>query len=152
KSSAWKPAGLISRWKPEWSTERIASLVSILGALFWGLLAGLLVFIPIGYFYSYRAQSAPLRGTLEFTRKSLTEINTTWDLYRRLEKQNRFLGEWSPVRSLDEPVKANLLAAAAEVIDRYRATNDPVLEHFDWQKAQVSLEHAADMGDRGSQV
>lgn len=147
-----RPTGLIAKLKPGWSTARIAAVLSVLSALFWGLLAGLLVFIPAGYLYSYRNQSSPLHGNLDFSRKNLAQINSDWDLYRRLEKQNSFLGEFSPVRSLYEPVKAGFLAAADEIIDRYRASNDPVIQDFDWRKAQLCLQHAVEMGEHDKTV
>jgi hypothetical protein len=144
--AGWRPTGLIAKLKPGWSTARIAAVLSILGALFWGLLAGLVVFIPAGYYYSFRSQSAPLRDRMDIGRESVAELNATWDLYRRLEKQNNFLGDFSPVRSLYEPLRAGLLAGAEEIIDRYRTSSDPLIQDFDWPKGELCLRHLVDLG------
>jgi serine/threonine protein kinase len=150
--SRWRPTGLIAKWKPGWSTARIAAVLSILSALFWGLLAGLLVFIPAGYYYTFRNQSALLREKMDFGRETVAQINVNWDLYRRLEKQNRFLGDFSPVRSLYDPLRSNLLAAADEIIDRYRTSSDPTIQDFDWQKGQLCLHHLVDLGERDKSI
>jgi serine/threonine protein kinase len=150
--SGWRPTGLIAKLKPGWSTARIAAVLSILGALFWGLLAGLLVFIPAGYYYSFRNQSAPLRDKMDLARESVARINASWDLYRRLEKQNRFLGEFSPARTLYEPMRSGLLAAADEIIDRYRTSSDPSIQDFDWPKGQLCLQHLVDLGEKDKSV
>ena len=146
--SPWLPTNLLAKLKPEWSHAKIVAVLSILGALFWGLLAGLVIFIPVGYYYRYSNQSRPLQGTLDYTRKSTAEINADWDLYRRLQQQNIFLGQLSPVRSLYEPLKTGLVSAAEEIIDRYRTSNDPALQDFDWQKARLCLQRALEMDDR----
>ena len=144
----WMPTQLVARLKPEWSYAKIAAVLSVLSALFWGLLAGLIIFIPAGYYYRYWNQSSPLRGTLDFSRKTPIEINADWDLYRRLRQSNSFLGQFSPVLSLYGPLKAGLLATADEIIDRYRTSNDPAIQNFDWQKAQLCLQRVMDMDER----
>jgi len=139
---------VIARWKPSWSKARIASALSVLGALFWGLLAGLLVFIPAGFYYVYWKQSAPLRANLDFTHKTIPQMQADWDLYRRLRQQHHLLGPLSPAEALSSPLRTSLIAAADEILDRYRTSNDPVLEHADWQKAQWCLERVLDLDSR----
>ena len=146
--SRWLPTQLVAKLNPEWSQAKIAAVLSVLGALFWGLLAGLVIFIPVGYYYRYWNQSSPLHGTLDYTRKSVAEINADWDLYRRLQQRYSFLGQLSPVRSLYEPLKTGLVAAAEEIIDRYRTSNDPAIQDFDWQKARLCLQRVVEMDDR----
>ncbi len=141
RAAAFKPKAFLSKAKT-------ASALSVLGALCWGLLAGLLVFIPAGVYYFYWKQSAPLRGNLDFPHKTIAQMQSDWTLYQRLRRQNSFLGPLSPVEGLYVPLKTNLVAAADEILDRYRTSNDPVLDHVDWQKAEWCFERLLDFDNR----
>src|SRR5271165_5422479 len=134
--------------KHAWSKAKTASAISVLSALCWGLFAGLLVFIPAGIYYFYWKQSAPLRGNLDFPHKTIPQMQADWTLYQRLRSQNSFLGPLSPVEGLHFPLKNNLTAAADEVLDGYRSSNDPVLEHVNWAKAQWCLDRLLDLDSR----
>jgi len=125
--------------------QQLASLLSILVALCWGLLAGLVVCVPAGYYYRFWRESTPFRGKIDYVRASVASINADWDMFGRLERQNAFLGQFSPVIKLSPTLRASLLQAADDVIDRYRNNSDPAIENFDWQKAVVCLRHALDM-------
>jgi len=133
--------------------KRLASVMSILVALCWGLLAGLVVCVPAGYAYRFWRQSTPLRANADYTHLSVSGINADWTLFRELEKRNAFLGELSPAKRLSMPMHANLMRAADDVIERYRNNSDPAIENFDWRKAQVCLQHVLDMdhGDHTAQ-
>jgi serine/threonine protein kinase len=126
-------------------TQQLASLLSIFGALCWGLLAGLIVCVPAGYYYRFWRESAPIRGNVDLVRASVAGINADWDLLGRLQRQNAFLGEFSPARKLSPALRTGLLQAADEIIDRYRNNSDPTIEDFDWRKAVVCLRHALEM-------
>jgi serine/threonine protein kinase len=133
--------------------EQLASALSILVALCWGLLAGLVVCVPAGYIYRFWRQSTPLRGSLDYTQLSVAGINTDWNLFQQLQQRNAFLGDFSPAKRLSAPIRSSLLHAADDVIDRYRNNSDPAIEDFDWQKAIVCLRHVLEMDreDRGAQ-
>jgi hypothetical protein len=133
--------------------QQLASLLSILVALCWGLLAGLVVCVPAGYYYRFSRESRPIRGNVDYVRASVTGINADWDLFRRLQRQNAFLGEFSPADKLSPTLRASLLQAADDVIDRYRNSSDPAIEDFDWQKALVCFRHALEMehGDHNAE-
>jgi len=135
-------------YKPAWSKAKTASALSVLSALCWGLFAGLLVFVPAGIYYFYWKQSAPLRGNLDFPHKTIAEMQADWTLYQRLRRQNSFLGPLSPVEGLHFPLKINFTAAADEILDGYRSSNDPVLEHVNWAKAQWCLDRLLDLDSR----
>jgi hypothetical protein len=134
--------------KPGWSKAKTASAISVLSALCWGLFAGLLVFIPAGIYYFYWKQSGPLRGNLDFPHKTIAQMQSDWNLYQRLRSQNSFLGPLSPVEGLHFPLKNNLTVAADEILDGYRSSNDPVLEHVNWRKAQWCLDRLLDLDSR----
>jgi serine/threonine protein kinase/tetratricopeptide (TPR) repeat protein len=133
--------------------RQLASTLSILVALCWGLLAGLVVCVPAGYYYRYRRESSALRGDLDFTRENVAGINADWNLLEELRRQNAFLGRFSPAGQLTTAVQASLTRAADEIIERYRNSSDPAVQDFDWPKAVVCLQHALalDPKDRASQ-
>jgi len=133
--------------------QQVASLMSILVALCWGLLAGLVVCVPVGYYYRFSRQSTPFRGNLDYTRRDEASINADWSLFQRLQQNNAFLGQFSPVNRLSQPLHASLMHAAEDVMERYRNNSDPDISHFDWPKAVVCLQHALEMNraDRTAQ-
>ena len=142
----------VMKLKPE-KPKRLASVLSVLVALCWGLLAGLVVCVPAGYYYRFWRQSTPLRAHPDYTRLPVAGIQTQWSLFQQLEHRSLFLGEISPARKLSITVHASLLHAADDVIERYRNNSDPAIEDFDWQKAAVCLQHLLEMdpGDHGVQ-
>jgi hypothetical protein len=127
--------------------------MSILVALLWGLLAGLVVCVPLGYYYRFSRERSVLRGNLDYSRASIGEINRDWDLLQRVQRQNAFLGGMSPAIRLAANVRAALLQAGNEVIESYRNSSDPRIQDFDWPKAEVCFTHLIEMdrGDRAAQ-
>jgi tetratricopeptide (TPR) repeat protein len=55
------------------------------------------------------------------------------------------MGGLSPVTSAAGPLRASYIAAADDVIERYRNGSDPTIADFDWRKAALCLEHAVEM-------
>lgn len=130
--------------------RRLAAALRILAALCWGLLAGLIVCVPGGYYYRFMRESAPLRRPLDYTHASVAAIDSDWELLERIERQNAFLGNFSPAPRLRTAVRAGLLQSADELIESYRNSSDP-LRKFDWPRAIVCLRHALELdhGDAG---
>src|SRR6202042_148567 len=79
-------------------------------------------------------------------------INAQWNVFQQIDRRNAFLGDISPAKRLSATVRASLLHAADDVIERYRNNSDPALEDFDWQKAAVCLRHILeiDPNDHGA--
>jgi len=132
--------------------RQLASVMSIFVALCWGLLAGLVVCVPLGYYYRFWRDSKALRGP-DFSRASVSEINRDWDLLQRVERQNAFLGGFSPASHLAANVRTSFLQAGNEVIERYRNNSDPRIQDFDWPKAALCFTHLLEMdrNDRSAQ-
>src|SRR5580704_15532680 len=55
-----------------------------------------------------------------------------------------------PEARIDWP--AHYIAEADGILAAYRASSDPVLHHFDWHKAEIRLQDAADQGRRDDQT
>jgi serine/threonine protein kinase len=125
--------------------QKLASVMSIFVALSWGLLAGLIVCVPFGYYYRFSRESGALRGKLDFSQASVGEINSDWDLLQRLERSNAFLGRFSPANRLAANSRASLLRAGDGVIEHYRNSSDPRVQDFDWSKAALCFTHALEM-------
>jgi serine/threonine protein kinase len=134
--------------------QQIASAMSIVVALLWGLLAGLIVCVPLGYYYRFWRESKVLHGHLDFTHASNAEINKDWDLLQRVQRQNAFLGGMSPAGQLSVNVRAALREAGDQVIDGYRNNPDPSTQDFDWTKAASCFSHLIelDRNDRAGNV
>ena len=140
--------------KPKQTGTRIAAvrikkpssdLTNVAVALLAGILAGLLIFIPIGYFYRSWAAANSLRGRRDFAHESIQAIDSDWKLYRELKKKHRLLGDFSPVAGLDGAMHANLVAAGDNLLDTFRSSSDAELSDFDWAKTRVCLRHALEI-------
>jgi serine/threonine protein kinase len=125
--------------------RQLASVMSILVALSWGLLAGLVVFVPIGYYYRFWRESSSLRGNLDYSRASVAEINRDWDLLQRVQRRNAFLNGMSPAIRLASNMRAALLQAGDGIVEGYRNNSDPRIEDFDWPKAAVCFTHLIEL-------
>jgi len=110
-----------------------------------GAVVGSLVYIESAYAYRFWRESKPLRAPHDYTRRSVAEVNADWDLYKTLERRNFPLGRFSPVGWLSQPLRSSYLAAADDVIEQYRNSSEPSPRDFDWQKARVCLQHAAEL-------
>ncbi len=120
-------------------------LTNVAIALLAGILVGLLVFIPLGYYYRFRAASERLRSTRDYAHEDARSLASDWNLYQDLRHRNRFLGELTPVSSLEHPLRANLVSAADNIIDRFRNSSDEDLSQFDWAKARLCLRYALEL-------
>lgn len=128
----------IARW-PVFRTD-FARVMWALGA---GILFGLFVVMPLSYLYSFRKESAPLRQFADYVHRTPAQIGADWNLYQRLDRENRFLGRFSPASSLRPTVFASLVSAADAVIEGYRDSSNPSLGDFDWAKARLCLSYAS---------
>jgi eukaryotic-like serine/threonine-protein kinase len=122
-----------------------AGLSNVTLALVAGLLVGLLVFMPVGYYYRFRTASGPLRNARDYGHDDLETLSSDWTLYQILKQRNGFLGEFSPVRTLEGSLRANLLAAADNIIDGFRNNSDGDLSDFDWSRARQCLLYALEI-------
>lgn len=114
------------------------------------LLLGLVVFLVVAWFRQFWVASAPVRGHLDYARRTPAEIAAGWDLYRQLQAHNAFLGRFSPASLLDNHLHAGYLQAADAIIDGYRTSGNPSFRAFDWRKAHYCLERALEMDPQDS--
>ncbi|MGA2591042.1 MAG: protein kinase [Bryobacteraceae bacterium] len=131
------------RAAPPRKTVRIA--ISVASALAC-VLAGMLLFIGTSYFARYWTASRQLRANLDYAHRPVADINGDWSSYQDLLRQFGFLGKYSPVDRLREPLRVAYQQAGAQVLDSYDRSSDADLRHFDWQKAEICLTRAMDLG------
>lgn len=113
------------------------------------VLIGMIVFMGTSYASRYWSASHKLRANLDYSRRPMAEINADWSLYRGLQRQFAFLGSYSPVDRLRTPLRGAYERAGAQVIESYARSTDPSLRHFDWQRAEICLSRARDLGSAG---
>lgn len=149
KAPPAKPAAAIPK-------QNAASVLAEVNRVLWagiaGLAAGLVLFVPAGYVYRLAAQTEPLRGGHDYIHASTTEIESDWQLFRSVQNKGGYLGQFSPVEAAKQTMRADLMAAANDVIEGYRNSSDPSVANFNWGKAQLCLKHVLEMDakDRGA--
>jgi serine/threonine protein kinase len=120
-------------------------LTNVAIALLAGMLAGILLFIPIGYSYRFSRLAQHLKTNRDYAHEELQTIQSDWALYKELQQRNHFLGQLSPAGSLTGPLRQNLLASADSILDGFRNSSDARLSDFDWPKARLCLLHALEL-------
>lgn len=110
-------------------------------ALLGGILAGLLLFIPIGYWYRLRTAAAPLEGRKDYAHMPVSEVSADWNLFQDLSRRYPHGFGFAPANA----VRANLTAAAENIIDNFRTSSDTRLSDFDWAKARLCLVDALEI-------
>jgi serine/threonine protein kinase len=136
--------------------QKLASLVAEFNRVLWagiaGLAVGLLLFIPAGYLYRLRQQTAPLLGPRDYVHAGTGEIESDWRLFQSLRNKGDSLGRYSPVAEARESLRRNLMAAADDIVERYRNSSDPTIANFDWRKAQLCLKHAGELDPNDREI
>jgi hypothetical protein len=157
QAGAWDANATVEKSKPQPVTRlRIVPrgwtklgkrYAGALGALAAGIAVGIILFVPASFLYRFRVESAPLRDGPDYTRASVRDIDAAWKLYRRLQDENWFLA-----RPLADPFRAALVRAGRDVVDDYRNSPDPAIEHFDWEKAGYSFRRVLEISRNDKEV
>lgn len=121
------------RWN-EWSNVAIALLA--------GVLAGLLILIPVSYGYRFWTSAAKLRPTKDYAHQTTDVINADWTTYQQLRTSGGFLRHLVPIADLDTIMHDHLVGAADNILDQYRGSTDVQLKNFAWVKAHLCLGYA----------
>lgn len=114
-------------------------------ALLAGMLAGLLLFMPIGYYYHVLAATASLRSTKDYAHQDASVLNADWSLYQTLKKRYSTAMRVFPGLSLDERMRSNLAGAGDNILDTFRGSTDASLSDFDWAKAHLCFRRALEI-------
>ncbi len=106
-----------------------------------GVFLGLTVAAPLSYLLKVQSASNAI-VTADLSRASTAEIVADWNQYQKLQRENNFLGPFSPLHSLGKTFRSKLMSAADDVIERYRNSPDASLTAFEWPRARLCLAYA----------
>ena len=102
-------------------------------ALLAGILAGLLMLLPVVYWYRLEQATAPLRNKRDYAHDTSTATLTAdWNVYQSLKGKNSMLGPFSPVSWSQHAFKDNLVSAGDNILDGYRTSSSTRLSDFDF--------------------
>jgi hypothetical protein len=104
------------------------------------------------YVSRYWTASRQLRANLDYAHRGLADINGDWALFKTLQRQFAFLGGQSPVDRLRGPLRTAYAQAGAQALDSYHGSSDADPRHFDWQRAELCLTRAQELGAGGPDV
>jgi hypothetical protein len=121
-------------------------------ALLAGVLAGLMVFVPLVYYLRVYNEVTPLRASRDYAHEAPAAIDTDWELYQDLKKRTQFLGVLSPLSFAEGRIRTNLVSAADSIIDGYRASASTSPADFDWARARKCLRYALQIDPSDNKV
>jgi hypothetical protein len=125
--------------------RRWNELSNVAIALLAGILAGVLILIPVTYLYRFLTSAAKLRINKDYAHQSLDVLTADWTLYQQLKTRGGFLRQLAPIADLDALMRNHLLGGADNILDQYRSSADVQLKDFDWTKARVCLQKALEI-------
>ncbi len=120
--------------------RRWNELSNVAIALLAGVLAGVLILIPVSYYYRFWTSAAKLRISKDYAHESTDSINADWTLFEQLKTRGGLLTQLAPIPDLDALMKNHLLSGADNILDHYRSSTDTQLRDFDWAKARLLLQ------------
>lgn len=126
-------------------TRKWNELSNIAIALLAGILAGLLILIPVTYSYRFWKSASNLRVSKDYAHQSADVIAADWTLYQQLKTRGGILTHLAPIADLDALMRNNLLNAADNILDQFRGGTDTQLRDFDWAKARLCLQKALEI-------
>jgi hypothetical protein len=134
KRGAWKPnptleSGQASKPRPSRRRRKALRTAGRIAGALGCVLAGMLLFIGTSYCSRYWRASRQIRATAD------------WSLYTDIRDQFSFLGKYSPVDRLRAPLRAT-----------YEKTGAQALGNSDWEKAELLLTRAMDLGAAGPEI
>ena len=86
--------------------RRHSDVANLAVALLAGALAGLVLFIPIGYYYH---ATRPLRSAKDYAHQDIALLNSDWKLYQNLDPKHSAVARFWPGLSIDDQMKSNLV-------------------------------------------
>jgi serine/threonine protein kinase len=144
---AAKPATALHKWhfmRPG-STNVAIALIA-------GVLAGLVVFVPLVYYLRVYNEVTPLRAVRDYAHDAPAIIDSDWELYQDLKKRTQFMGILSPLNLAESRMRSNLMTAADTIIDGYRASAITNPGDFDWARARKCLRYASQIDPTDSKI
>ncbi len=117
-----------------------------------GILAGLLMLLPVVYYYRIEKATEPLRSKRDYAHDSAQIVASDWNLYQSLKSRNSMLGPFSPMNWAETALRDNLIAAGDNILDGYRTSSNPHLSDYDWSRAKLCFRRAIEIEPSDSKV
>ena len=134
-----------AKGKFEFSSLAIAHLA--------GILAGLLMLLPVVYYYRIEKATEPLRNKRDYAHDTSADTLTSdWNVYQSLKDRNSLLGPFSPVIWAQTNFRDNLINAGENILDGYRTSSNTRLSDFDFGRARQCFRYALEMEPSDSKM
>ncbi len=141
RQPAWEANETIEKPRGESRPARVARSLSRfipeVNSLSWavvtGLAIGLVCFVFGSFWYRSWTVSKPFRSPRDYVHATKAQMASDWQLYKKLERR-ALLFSVQPAA-----FRAALMAAANDVLERYRNSSDPEPADFDWEKARTAI-------------
>ena len=118
-----------------------------------GILAGLLMLLPVVYYYRIEKATEPLRLKRDYAHDgSADTLTADWNLYESLKDKNSMLGPVSPVVLSQGNFRDNLINAGDNILDGYRSSSSTRLSDFDFARARQCFRYALQMDPADSKT
>ncbi len=118
-----------------------------------GILAGLLMLLPVVYYYRIEKATEPLRSKRDYAHDaSMDTLTADWNLYESLKDKNSLLGPFSPVLWAQANFRDNLIGAGDNILDGYRSSSSTRLSDFDFARAHQCYHYALQMDPYDSKL
>jgi serine/threonine protein kinase len=121
-------------------------------ALIAGVLAGLMVFVPVIYYLRVYNEVAPLRSVRDYAHDGSGLLESDWGLYQELKGRTQFMGVLSPLGMSEGRLRNNLTSAADTIVDGYRASASSRPRDFDWALARKCLRRALQLDPTDTKI
>jgi eukaryotic-like serine/threonine-protein kinase len=111
-------------------------------ALLAGLLSGLILFLPVTYYFRMREISRDLIQRKDYVLLPAWALAADWDRYRTFKQRDAWWRELFQMDKLERGFETNLIGSANNLIGRFRRSSDGRLGNFDWARARLCLLYA----------
>lgn len=144
-----RKTGIVPKPRPRWG-KMLVEFNRIAYSLLAGVAVGLLLFIPAVAIWRFWHESAPLRAPRDYHTAAVAQIDSDSNLYKHLAQEGGLPARLSLLPPLRVNLRNSLMQAGDAVLEEYRNSSSNDLQLFDWDKARLCFDRAAqlDGGDR----
>lgn len=114
----------------------VAAPYSLMAALLAGILAGLLLFVPLAYHLRLEKISRSLNERKDYTALPQQALLSDWQLYHIVQARASWWRRLVSTASAEASFRANLIDSAAGLIDKFRRSSDDEVR-FNWSSARL---------------
>lgn len=125
--------------------SRSRGLISVTAALLTGVLAGLLLFVPLAYHLHLREISRTIAEPKDYVSLPPSELASDWQLYQTVQHRSWLWGQFFQTENLAARFHANLLGSADKLIQQFRYGSEDQPGALNWPAARLCLAHALEI-------